>query len=216
MSSTVNKIKDALHIGNDEHEKGRNQSGIPHPRKSLDPDGLNSSQYSRAKAAAGHDTLSGTSTGAGNENLPGTVLDYSTGQVFNPGDIRGSYDETAVDQHPSSRYATQSQGNLGDVYGPISTKLGNIPHSSNTEHHRSGVLNKLDPRVEFDSSERRDNHSRNHGGVSRAFGDTSTTGFGNESQNSGLRSNDFTDKLDPRIHTHRHQSRDVDGSGKFS
>ncbi|RKF73756.1 putative cell surface [Golovinomyces cichoracearum] len=211
MSSTVNKIKDALHIGNDEHEKGRNQSGIPHPRKSLDPDSnssLSSSQYSRAKAAAGHDTLSGTGTGTGNENLPGTVLDYSTGQVFNPGDIRDSHDETAVDQHPSSRYATQSQGNLGDT-------LGDISHSSNTEPHRSGVLNKLDPRVEFDSSERRDNHSRNHGGVSRAFSDNSTTGFGNESQNSGLRSNDFTDKLDPRIHTHRHQSRDVDGSGKF-
>ncbi|RKF77985.1 putative cell surface [Golovinomyces cichoracearum] len=193
MSSTVNKIKDALHIGNDEYEKGRNQSGIPHPRKSLDPEfvfdssnsGLNSSQYSRAKAAAGRDTLSGTGTGAGNENLPGTVLDYSTGQVFNPGDIRDSLDETAVDQHPSSRYATQSQGNLGDVYGPISTTLGNNPHSSNTEPHRSGVLNKPDPRVEFDSSERRDNHSRTHGGVSRAFSDNSTTRFGNESQNSG-------------------------------
>ncbi|TQS36905.1 hypothetical protein Golomagni_02636 [Golovinomyces magnicellulatus] len=88
MSSTVNKIKDALHIGNnDEFEKGKNQSGIQHPGNSFDPDGLNSSKYSRAQAATGHNTLSGTGTGAGNENLSGTVLDYSTGQIFNPGDI---------------------------------------------------------------------------------------------------------------------------------
>lgn len=212
MSSAVNKIKDALHLGNnDEHETGQNQSGIQHLGNSRDSDpnsGLNSAQYNKAGTATGHDTFSGTSTNIGNEKLTGTILDKPIGHILNPGDTRDSYDETTVNQYPSSQYAKQSHGNLGN-------KTSNTLHASNAQPHESGYLNKIDPRVEHDSRDSRKNYGRTPGGTSSAFDDGSTTRLGNESQNSGLFNSGLADKMDPTIHTNRHQSHDVDGSSKY-
>ncbi|RKF74843.1 putative cell surface [Golovinomyces cichoracearum] len=186
MSSTVNKIKDALHINNDnEHATGKNNSTTKHygnthnsvPGSSLGAHGieranpanprldsnLNPSNYERSAAVI--DPKIHTGTSAGNEYTPGTGLGQNLNSSYYP-----DFDSTVSGQYPNANQARESQTGHTNVPGGS--------HSSTVGPHENDFLNKIDPRVQYNPSGHGNNHGRNPGGFYDKSRVNDTTGLG--------------------------------------
>ncbi|TQS35567.1 hypothetical protein Golomagni_04010, partial [Golovinomyces magnicellulatus] len=155
MSSTVNKIKDALHINDNEHTTGKNKSTTTHygnaqnsvPGTSLGAHGIERAnpanprfdsnlnpKYERSGAAIDQKIHTGTS--AGNEYTPGTGLGQNLNSGYYP-----DVDSSVSGQYPNTNQARESHSGHTNLLGGS--------HSSTVRPHDNDFLNKIDPRVQY-------------------------------------------------------------------
>jgi len=217
MSSTVNKIKDALHIRNDGNKSSTSKTynndenfgnthhstpeGTYGPHKSrianaadpsVDSD-LDSSQHKSTKASYGHgfnsnnETISGSNTDDSYKS--GTGLGRSTGYGSN-------FKES-----------------------PLSTgtyeKTGSNQQGSSAAPHDSKFLNKIDPRVDSDANGRVNIHDRAPEGVYNNHEKYASAGSNRTSGATGPHDSDLANRLDPRVDSNLNQSHNLSGNRKY-
>ncbi|RKF59850.1 putative cell surface [Erysiphe neolycopersici] len=179
MSSTVNKIKDALHLSSGDRDLSKNESRTSHLGNS---DSISQTERPRSHAASVPVTGKSLVTGNGTNYTPGISSNNTTQHSSNLANkLDPRVDSTSSDQYQRTPYERNSQSNVAG------TPSGYL-HASNEDPHKSGLLNKLDPRVDSNPTGRDICQNRGAGGACGPSACCTTNDLGTESQYQGLKS----------------------------
>jgi len=235
MSSTVNKVKHALHMDKDKstshtHTAGTTHSGTaegvagPHtsraanaadPRVDSDLDGSrNAGAHTGMHTTGAHNgQTTGLNSGLGHTGPTSGVTGTTTAgphssNLANKADPR-------VDSDRSGAYGTTGTTgaytgtHVGNTTGTHTGTTGGISHSTNAGPHNSNLANKADPRVDSDLDGKGNRHGAHTGGILGASGSHATPGSGTAQNTAGPHNSDLLNKADPRVDA------DLDGSKTY-
>ncbi|POS86217.1 hypothetical protein EPUL_002586, partial [Erysiphe pulchra] len=179
MSSTVNKIKEALHISSGDRDLSKNESRTSHLGN---PESISQTERPRSQIASSPITGQSLATGSGTNYTPGISSNNTThhsSSLANKLDPR--VDSTSSDQYQRTPFERNSQSN-------IATTPSDYLHASNEDPHKSGLLNKLDPRVDSNRSGRETCQDRGTGGACNPSACRTADDLGIDSRYQGLKS----------------------------
>ncbi|KAI6248663.1 hypothetical protein HI914_03352 [Erysiphe necator] len=179
MSSTVNKIKEALHISSGDRDLSKNESRFSHLGK---PDSISSeSTNQRSHVASGAETGHGLGTSNTTNYTPGLNSGNTTHHTSNLANkLDPRVDSTSSYQYQNTRDTVNSSNAIADA-------PNDYLHASNEAPHKSGILNKLDPRVDSNLSGRESFQGRASGNACNTSDCYVTNDPGKGPQSQGIR-----------------------------
>jgi len=231
MSSTIDKVKHALHLDKD-HSTTSNTHTTGHttgthagtaegvaghhnnkvanaadPRIDSDLDGSRTVGTTHNAGVTGGYTGTGTGITGSNSTNAGPHSSNLANKV-DPrvdSDRDGSHNIGGTTHTGTAGYSGTSAGNQ---FGTTGT-TGGISSSTNAGPHDSNLANKVDPRVDSDLSGSGNRHGATTGGILGTSGSHATPGSGTAQNTAGPHNADLLNKVDPRVDA------DLDGSKTF-
>jgi len=227
--STLDKIKDKLHIGHSTHPTGTthstgttgttngvtnsNNTGIqegtvgPHSTKianAADP---------RVDSDADHRANPTSSTGGYGTSATGTT-GVSTNHGPHDSNLANKLDPRIDSDrdHRANPTSGTHAGNSGLTGNTGTQHTGGLSNSTNAGPHDSNLANKLDPRVDSDLDGRGNRHGAPTGGILGASGSHATRGSGTAQNTDGPHNSDLLNKVDPRVDSDRDASATIGGN----